>query len=75
MEYSQVLPESSAKNNEQTDLSKSWQNAMDHAGEIFEEDAKNLHWVTSTVEFSNAAATGESFQAKGNHNANAKSKA
>ena len=23
---------------------------MDHAGEIFEEDAKNLNWVTSTVE-------------------------
>ena len=38
-------------------MSKSWQNAMDHAGEIFEEDAKNLYWVTSTVEFSNAAAT------------------
>ena len=50
---------------------------MNHAEEIFEEDGKNLHWVTSAVEFSNAAATGEPFQAKGNHNAhaNAKSKA
>ena len=58
-------------------MSKSWQNAMDHAGETFVEDAKNLHWETSTVEFSNAAATGEPFQAKGNPNAhaNAKSKA
>ena len=38
-------------------MSKSWQNAMEHAGEMFEEDAKNAHWVTSTVEFTNAAAT------------------
>ena len=50
---------------------KSWQNAMDHAREMFEEDVKNLHWMTSTVEFSNAAATGEPFQAKGNPNAHA----
>ena len=50
---------------------------MEHAGEIFEEDANNLHWVTSTVAFSNAAATGEPFQAKGNPDAyaNAKPKA
>ena len=26
-------------------MSKSWQNAMDHAGDIFEEDAKNIHWA------------------------------
>ena len=32
---------------------------MDHAGEIYEENAKNIHWVTSTVEFKNTAATGE----------------
>ena len=50
---------------------------MDHAGEMFEEDTKNLHWVTSTVEFNNAIVTREPFQAKGNPNAhaNAKSKA
>ena len=44
---------------------------MDHAGETFVEDAKNLHWETSTVEFSNAAATGESSQAKSDPNAHA----
>ena len=58
------------KNKEQTNVSKSWQNAMDHAGEI-SEDAKNFYWVTSMVEFSNTAATGEPFQAKGNPNAHA----
>ena len=49
---------------------------MGHAGEILEKDAKNLHWVTSTVEFSNTAAMGEPFKSKGNPNthANVKSK-
>ena len=55
-------------------MSKLWQNAMDHGGEIFEEGAKNLCWVTSTVQFSNAAATGELFQAEGNPNAHAHAK-
>ena len=38
-------------------------NSYNRTGEIFEEDAKNLHWVASTVEFSNATATREHFQA------------
>ena len=38
-------------------MSKSWQTAMDHAAEIFEEDAKHLYWVTSTAGFSSAAAS------------------
>ena len=42
--------------------------------EIFEEDAKDLHWVTSAIEFSDAAETGEPFQAKGNPNAHANTK-
>ena len=73
MEYNQVLLQNSPKN-EQAGVPKSWQSAMDHTGEIFEENAKTFHWVTSTVEFSNAVATGEPFPAKGNPNAHANDK-
>ena len=51
---SKFFPQNSPKNNPQTDVSKLWQNVIDHAGEIFEENAKNLPWLTSTVEFCNA---------------------
>ena len=49
-------------------MSKSWENAKDHVGEKFEENAK----TKSTVEFSSAAAAGEPFHAKSNPNAKSK---